>query len=154
MSTCKRFAVFPLRLFTIFFRQKFTLSLCSVLINECAYMYSYVVVMLILHKTFKLLTAITIIRSNLDRCRTANKDDCTLPTFLFRRERERLEKQNTVKKSITPKPDFVTQRQLCHRQQEAEAKVHILNLQVRKCLRSTCFVVMMAALQSTAEICA
>ncbi|XP_053467453.1 coiled-coil domain-containing protein 191 isoform X1 [Ictalurus furcatus] len=47
-----------------------------------------------------------------------------------KRERERLEKQNTsVKNTITPKPDFVTQRQLCHREQEVEAKVHILNLQ-------------------------
>ncbi|KAK3515552.1 hypothetical protein QTP70_024400 [Hemibagrus guttatus] len=45
------------------------------------------------------------------------------------RERERRGKQNTVKNPITPKPDFVTQRQLCQREQEVEAKVQILNLQ-------------------------
>lgn len=47
------------------------------------------------------------------------------------------EKQSTVKNAVTPEPDVVTQRQLCHREQEVEAKVRILNLQVRNMLK--CF---------------
>ncbi|XP_026794011.3 coiled-coil domain-containing protein 191 [Pangasianodon hypophthalmus] len=63
------------------------------------------------------------------RLRREMQEKKSMEQLARKRERERLEKQNTIKNSITPKPDFVTQRQLCHRAQEVEAMVHILNLQ-------------------------
>ncbi|KAF5903632.1 coiled-coil domain-containing protein [Clarias magur] len=46
-----------------------------------------------------------------------------------KRDQEKLENQDSTKNTVTPKPGFVTQRQLRHREAEVEARVCTLNLQ-------------------------
>uniref|UniRef100_A0A3B4E9M4 Coiled-coil domain containing 191 n=1 Tax=Pygocentrus nattereri TaxID=42514 RepID=A0A3B4E9M4_PYGNA len=68
-----------------------------------------------------------LLQQQMMRLRREMDEKRSMEQFARKIERERMEKQRVRQRSLAPKPD--SQRKLQHKEQEVEARVHILNLQ-------------------------
>ncbi|KAL7840772.1 hypothetical protein AOLI_G00260950 [Acnodon oligacanthus] len=68
-----------------------------------------------------------LLQQEIMRLRREMDEKRSMEQFARKIERERMEKQRVRQRFLAPKPD--SQRKLQHREQEVEARVHILNLQ-------------------------